>query len=255
MTSTAWQLQNHLACLHTDTLSASIDLKQPSQGLVGLVLDARSDVFRHCQLLGLELPSLASGDETLLDQYVRGSDLAAVYTPSEAWPIRVDVVWHAIQGSQPPTSLAAIDVLVSVRTERLDSRPELAVVSRLPAGEVLRLSDVESARFDLLNVAPETPLSIDSQAGPGCQLFRLPEAEVSYVEMVHPLDFQQDELAAREDGHIAACLRHRLFSLSLEKGVILRARVRGAFVPRHDDTQRAAAAFAAFAAEEPLLST
>lgn len=260
MTSTIWQLEKHSARLHADTLTACIDLRRPAQGLFDLGLSdlgcgAASAPLRHCRLLGLELPSLGSGQEMLLDQYVRSSDLAAVYTPSETWPIRVDAVWHAMRDTQRSTALAALDMLVSVRTERLDSRPELAVVSRLPANEVLRLTGMDAARFETLNVASGVPLSIGKQAGPGCLLFRLPEAAISYVEMVHPLDFERDELAVVAEENTLASLRHRLFSLPLEKGVILRARVRGILLPRHEDTQLAAAALAAFAAEEPLLSS
>jgi hypothetical protein len=73
--------------------------------------------------------------------------------------------------------------------------------------------------------------------------------------MVHPADFQHDELLRNSVQQQAAYLRHRLFPEPLEKGVILRARVRGVFVPRDGDTQIAAECFDAFAATEPPLST
>jgi hypothetical protein len=48
-------------------------------------------------------------------------------------------------------------------------------------------------------------------------------------------------------------VRHRLFSFPLEKGIVLRARVCGALLPREQDAQLAAECYATFAAEEPPL--
>lgn len=234
-------------------LAARVDLRRPAHGLFDVAIDANSASFGHSHLLGIEIPSLVSGEESLFDEYVRSTSLTAVYQPSNAWPIRVDVSWHAMAISQLPPPSTAIDMLVSVRTERLDSRPELAVISALSAVEVLRLMDAKTARYQSVTATPTSPLSIDKQTGPGCLLFRLPEAEVSYVEMIHPLDFQRDEFAVAPGATGTSCLRHHLFPPSLEKGVILRSRVRGVFVPRQEDERLASAAFLAFAGEEPRL--
>jgi hypothetical protein len=59
---------------------------------------------------------------------------------------------------------------------------------------------------------------------------------------------------------IARCERGRvswgfgLFGLDIEKGVILRGRVRGAFIPRRRDTDHATRLFKQFVAEPPHLS-
>jgi hypothetical protein len=50
-------------------------------------------------------------------------------------------------------------------------------------------------------------------------------------------------------------LRHRLFVSRLEKGVILRARVRGVLVIREDDCSLAAAAYHRFVKSPPPLTT
>jgi hypothetical protein len=73
--------------------------------------------------------------------------------------------------------------------------------------------------------------------------------------MVHPADFCRDELTHEtgQNPRLRAC--HRLFAAPLEKGVLLRGRVRGIFVPRIDDLAIAAAAYTRFAAEEPLLES
>ena len=50
-------------------------------------------------------------------------------------------------------------------------------------------------------------------------------------------------------------LSHRLFAERLEKGVILRSRIRGLFVPRDHDTELAQSEYRRFAASEPPLTT
>ena len=60
---------------------------------------------------------------------------------------------------------------------------------------------------------------------------------------------------AGDAGPRLARLRHELFGQVLEKGVILRARIRGQFVPRADDQKAGAAAFAMFLATALPLTT
>ncbi len=91
-------------------------------------------------------------------------------------------------------------------------------------------------------------------SGTGCLLFRMPDLDLSYVEMVHPADFQYDELRRDESGGDVACITHRLFRTNLEKGVILRARVRGIFLKRSADMEIAAQCYAAFAGADPPLA-
>jgi hypothetical protein len=55
-------------------------------------------------------------------------------------------------------------------------------------------------------------------------------------------------------GDAALRLRHRLLWQPLEKGVILRARVRGIFLPRQDDMRIAAACYRQFVVADPPLA-
>jgi hypothetical protein len=70
----------------------------------------------------------------------------------------------------------------------------------------------------------------------------------SYVEMVHP----HDGVGIESDGKGA--FRFRLFGHDLEKGVILRGRLRGLILPRDGDEQIALEAYDAFVKEPPNLS-
>jgi hypothetical protein len=73
--------------------------------------------------------------------------------------------------------------------------------------------------------------------------------------MVHPTDFCEDKLVVTQDGASTVELRHNLFRNPLEKGVILRARIRGVFLSeRPDDASRVAKAYQSFALSPPPLS-
>jgi len=71
--------------------------------------------------------------------------------------------------------------------------------------------------------------------------------------MVHPADFSGSELTEDDSagGHVA--IRHRLFVQRLEKGVLLRARVRGLLLAREADVELAAATYRSFAGLGPPL--
>jgi hypothetical protein len=94
--------------------------------------------------------------------------------------------------------------------------------------------------------------------GNGCVLFRSVVDATSYVEMIHPADEAGGMLSvggmSGEPDH-TTCTLHTLFASPLEKGVILRARLRGVFLPRERDTELAAEAYRQFLAAPPPLTT
>ena len=87
---------------------------------------------------------------------------------------------------------------------------------------------------------------------PACFIFRLRGAPLSYIEMVHPLDFVESGLTPLGDG--ALRWTTRLFQGRLEKGVILRSRLKALITPRSDDIAAAALCYRDFAASEPPLT-
>jgi hypothetical protein len=59
--------------------------------------------------------------------------------------------------------------------------------------------------------------------------------------MIHAADFQHDQLGVHESsGDRRAVLEHRLFPGMLEKGVIVRARLRGLFLNERDAARHVA---------------
>jgi len=246
----AWKIDRRRARIQLDDLVAAIDLTEPARGLAGLRVG--NDPLDEAALLGVEVPPPAAPDrESLSGARARGTSLTAAYRGSADWPIGVEATWRAEGPSASGAALATLALMVSVETQVLDARPELAVASVLPTTDVLRLVDAQSSRFE--SAGGESPRLIEPSGGPGCLLFRFPQSDFSYAEMVHPLDFLDSRLAGGTGPRPTFGLRHRLFGGPLEKGVIRRARVYGVFLPRDGDAGIAVESYARFAAAEPPL--
>ena len=82
-------------------------------------------------------------------------------------------------------------------------------------------------------------------------LFRLPGKTFSYLEMADPVDSRCCRLTGH--GHGAVGLDRTLFAATLEKGVILRSRLRGILLEQAEDVRHARAAYADFIRSEPPL--
>lgn len=246
MDSTPWKLQQDRACLAWDGLSGSIHLLRPGDGLTDLRL--ADGPLPRTRVLGIAAPGFMPRDaEELIECRVRAGDLAAAYRESAAWPVRLDTLWRSmpLEGA-----LGAIELVLSVRTYSLDCRPELTVLSVIKADEVLAVAEDGTSRPFAPTAEGWTAVG---RARPCCVVFRMAGAALSYAEMVHPGDFQRDELLRESAPIVPSQLRHWLFPAALEKGVILRARIRGFFLPRDHDLHLAATASQAFAASEPPL--
>ena len=147
-----------------------------------------------------------------------------------------------------------VELWASVQTRRLDSRPQIEVGNRFPAGtEVLAV--------------PNWPY-------PGLRVFRLPGIQVSYVESVHPADVAIDAANADVGGSAIPSVNAKgehaggranelrgtvewwtgLNVVWMEKGVIRRCRVRGWWVARERDLAIAAELTLAFLADAPPLT-
>ena len=251
MTAPLWQLDRRRARLRLAQLEGTIDLSRPGEGLRAVCVDRKR--VEGAGLLGMSIPSFPAGDaESIAECYVRGTDLVAVYRESPDWPVRVQSRWRAGSRSTPQGLLSTVELAVSVHTRVGDSEPGLSVRSALPTEAVWRLVDESGARFELLD--GEGPFRISPDGGPGCLVFRLAGSTRRYVEMVPPGDFVEGRLQVGGESE-ARILLQRLFAGRLEKGVILRARVCGAFLPGDGDLPDAAACYASFAAAELPLGT
>jgi hypothetical protein len=122
----------------------------------------------------------------------------------------------------------AIELIVSVQTHLLDKDPTLTVESRLPHGA-------------------------SNSANNWCVIQQLSES-LQYAELVHPDDLCGFEIKQLKSGDGSQTWTHRLFPRHIEKGVILRSRLRGLFYPGETSLSEVVAAYRNFAASPPPLT-
>jgi hypothetical protein len=189
------------------------------------------------------LKSAASSELQLADFYVRGADLVADFFSAGPERIAPQIYWRAdIEGT---TSAVRVELILSVRTELLDSGPVWSVDSCVPGAELLHASDLTPAAFNEATVQGSIVNALDSKEH--LFVFRQPEQKFSYAEMVHPSDFVSAEVSRTKP----ATIKSTLFPERLEKGVIRRGRVCGWFLPSEDDLAMAVQ-FAKRFVDEPL---
>ncbi|HEX4146949.1 MAG TPA: hypothetical protein VHY91_25855 [Pirellulales bacterium] len=231
-----WRLEQRRATLKLGPLDADIDLDQPALGLERLKLGGCA--ITPARLLGVELPPSNAAGDRLVETYLRGDDLIATYADTAQPSFRWQIYWRAVL-QRFPQALAAIETIVSVQTGLLDSRPQLMLRSAVPCSRAavwratIGNGELSCERFD----PGSTAKTIGAAEGWGCFGFELSGVAASYVEMVHPADFDSSMAEAVEapfgqaDRAGGVALRHRLFGERLEKGVILRSRVLGLLLP------------------------
>jgi hypothetical protein len=263
MAPAAWHVCENFAELSLGDLQARLDLAQPQAGLRDVAFAGVS--LESIRLLQVLLPRPESvARESLADRYVRGRDLVATYDQTEWRSVRPQVYWRCVEPAAGRRAPVGVDLVLSVQTSLLESDPALRTRSRLPRGEVWRLADDSTGRFERLDPAT----GHGPQAGGGLRaslfLFRLPASGISYAEMVYPGDFQGAELRIagessrpRGQGAIAEPaveLTFPMFCEHLEKGVIRRGRVRGVFLDRDSDQEQALAAYRELVDQPPPLT-
>ena len=122
-------------------------------------------------------------------------------------------------------------------------------VSTLTPGKWDGLAVQTCTRFSVTE--PEKEVHIDQSVTPGIVIYRPTGQQLSYVEFCHPHDGISLEVKHDKADYT---VRYRLFGLDLEKGVILRGRLRGLLVPRAVDVAAAHAAYERFIVEAPNLT-
>jgi hypothetical protein len=226
MNPKCWLLQGQVARLELPGFSLAFDAERPAQGLVEMSIIDRPWVGGR--LLGVAGSIQSALTTTLTDWHARGDDLIAVYETSQPDAARLDLLWHAVRPGAGDPWLARVDLLVSVRTDRLDWRCDVRLESELPEVTMEVRSDWTGSVF---------------------------AARVwSLALMVPPADLRSQELTVAGAESANCRLRHQLFRTeSLEKGVILRARARAWFLPSGARAAAVAGCFAEFAAADPPL--
>jgi hypothetical protein len=254
-----WRIDGNIACLESNKLRCEVDILNPPSGLK--ILAAEGAIIHDTTLFRVGLPH--STINPVVDFFARGNDLVAIYSETAEHPFRAQIYWRSVpsaitQGSgrsldRATESFAALELILSIQTNLLDADPTLTVETELSAIQVSHLVDSQTERLTDLQIA-DSPVVLSPADGLGCFHFRLADSPLAYTEMVHPADFHRSTLERSAADSNALRLTHQLFAQRLEKGVILRSRIRGFFMPAETEPAVLVRAYQDFATSDPPLT-
>ena len=219
-----WDLDGKRAVLHTGRLRGMVDLTHPLRGLTAILVDGQA---QPGWLMGVDLASAetrgVSKDQpwNIADVYIRGRDLVVTYREPLEQPFNLQLYWRVVD---PLDGVAAIDLICSIQTPLWEAHPSVTVCSSMfnaPAAVV----------GDSLTNSNDGPLT--------------------YLEVTRRGDFEPS--AAKGQGEYRGAF-WRFGPQFMEKGVIRRLQLRGAFVPSDAVTRDAVRLASELAAEEPALT-
>jgi len=211
-------------------------------------------------LEGLATPgrrdTAAFGPGSLVRAECRFDRVEATYQPAGWGDLTVLAAWS-------PHGEDALDLRVEISARSVGELKALEVLNRSVVGDLppfgsMRSVEPRDARsagltydgreddLDVLSTGPPRPIS-DPWLAPRTGL-----EGWTYAELVHP-----DDASRRiHEGTLPfTCTRYGLFGYDLERGVVLRGRLRGAWLPKSEAYSRAEALVREFLDEPPPLST
>ena len=245
-----WTLRGNAAELSCGKLSGRIDSSRPNAGLHDVAIDGARQAADLLRVYRSDVADEKSWPLPVAESYVRGNDLVASYQATDDWPFSPQLYWRANALRAVDGVLASASLLVSVQTHLLDTVPQIAVASLLPCEEALLVSVSDGAQPNAARI--DSSQTIPTTNDDCCVLSRFRDVPLSYVEIMPAGDFHAISLHAEGK---AAAFEWRLFAEFLEKGVIRRARVHAAIVPRENDFEIAAACCKAIDSLELPLTT
>ncbi|QDT71815.1 hypothetical protein [Lacipirellula limnantheis] len=219
-----WQLDGSRAILHAPRLRGMIDLLHPCRGLTGMCVDGSALVgwLMAVDVVAVDGCGSPSDDPwQIADVYIRGRDLVVTYSEPLEQPFNLQLYWRMIDAADDD---AALDLICSIQTPLWEAHPGVTVCSSM---------------F-------ETPMETMGGA-----LTVVGKGKWSYVEATRPGDFQPQ--AGERRGEFSGAY-WRFGPQFMEKGVIRRLQLRGAFVARDDAATMAAKLGRELAGEEPALT-
>jgi hypothetical protein len=242
-----WSIDKPRARFRCGSFDGIVDVSNPESGINSLTISA-SPLSGH--ILAVRPSSKAAADSTqserhtrdaadlrVADSYVRGCDLVATYEPRDAWPYTTQIYWSAPADEPADQLLGSLSVFVSLQTHLLDTWPRLSIDSLLETEEALFLTDAPGAHGHVKSIGRGQHV-LRPTGTACCVLQRLVGVPVSYAEIMPASDFRELTIRYISDG--ACQTSWELFADLLEKGVIRRARMQSAFLPRENDTAIAA---------------
>ena len=234
-----WQLDRGRAVLSLHGLRLSIDLENIQRGLC---VETDSHGTWQGGILGVSCSGSSEPLSALVETYARGSELFAEYGPLPERPYRVSTAWQCCPAVEGNAAVLVLRLLVSVRTDVLQSRPTVIVSSEIPGTKIQTLTATEPAAFQTLEMEQSsTPAELEAT----CLLVDAAGAPHRYLEMIDPRDRGSFAVRQKPDGTLRTQWT-LLLERSLEKGVIRRARLQAVILPQDSQDAAAIACWEAF---------
>jgi hypothetical protein len=246
----SWALERTSGALRGGTLAGCVDVSHPDLGLRNVQLGERH-LTGHFFCVHRDAVGSKDWPLSVAEAYVRGTDLVASYQPSADWPYSPQIYWRANAIDSFEGVLGSLSLLVSVQTHLLDTHPKIVVTSQLAAKEVLHVTPDGGKCVKADSIARDC--TIQPAMGICCLVHRLTGTPISYAEFMPASDYQS--LQVRNDDNGNWNVQWTLFAEFLEKGVIRRARLHGAFLRRENDLDLAAACCEAIERDSLPLTT
>jgi hypothetical protein len=240
----SWQLAGTIGALTHGSAAGRVDVSQPYRGLHDLrwndrVLPGHLNSVRRLAEEGDNLATFrgdAAWPLLVNEAYVRDADLVATYKETADWPYAPQIYWSVGTFDEVRGVLASLSIVASVQTHLLDTWPRIGASSQLGCEEIVQLSNSGNKAVS----APLQPDQIVSASNDACCILRrLTGGELTYVEIMPASDFHDVSLSV-DTATGEQVVTWTLFSEFMEKGVIRRARLVSAFVPRRNDIELAA---------------
>lgn len=217
-----WQFENNIASLTAGPLQLTLSLAPHDRKLL---VQTSSNLL----LASLwDMPAVSG--LPLVEAYVRDEDLVATFGPTESFPFFTELYWSVRTLETQPTPIVALSLLVSVRTDLLDTHPELKIVTSAPRKQMRH-----------------------SQSSGGPMFVSPLREEIALIDFAPAEDCAEQIATEAKSG--ATDIERTLFSHFLEKGVIRRGRLFAVLTDANVTDAQAARYCAEYLAAELPLTT
>lgn len=180
---------------------ATVDLGTIQLAVATAVGDRRVQVKSTDELLLATLWDMPVVSGTpLVDAYVRDHDLVCLTGPTESFPFHTQLYWTLRSVDTSPAPLAALSLLISVRTDLLDTHAAIDVATEAATG---------SSRVMSVGGGPAYVESL--------------RENLTLIDIATPEDCARQHLHTADDGRTT--IERSLFGHFLEKGVIRSGRL------------------------------
>ena len=225
--TSAWVMRKKSARVTTGMLSAKVDFTRPHSGISIERIAGASPTGQR--ILGYS--HVPPTRPNLVDHYVRGDDLIAMYLSAvkssdgrEEMKLTGQVYWRHIQ-TGADSLWQGFELVISLQTDLLGIAPRLKLATSLPAQNVFLVED--AWRHPVLEPVRES-VSIDGDKAAAI-FVQSANAGWCYLQSLYFMDAASCEKTEIEFSPDGVEIKSTLFVEHLEKGVIRRVRARGAF--------------------------